>query len=169
MGSDNHKGHNRKDIYSILVSFWSTRVSILLSARSIFIAIETVIFSVGVYLASLGTNFLLMLVVCILGGILAVLWRWICANLRCKEHYFRWRILQFEKAKYSSEKVWSDFVNFLKELKENQKKKRSELSRDCEWKQSEPKWFPGGVLNTGLPWVFIGLFIVLIMIFTLSN
>ena len=169
MGCDDHEGYYRRDIHSILVSFWSTRVSILLSARSVFIAIETVIFSVGVYLASLGTNFLLMLVVCILGGVLAVLWWWICTNLRCKEHYFRWRILQFEKAKYSSEKVWSDFINFLKELKENRKNRHRELLRDCEWKQSETKWFPGGVLNTGLPLAFIALFIVLIMIFTLSN
>lgn len=169
MECDDHKGYYRKDIHSILVSFWSTRASILLSARSVFIAIETVIFSVGVYLASLetrGTNILLMLVVCGLGIALAVLWFLVCVNLRCKEHYFRWRILQFEKAKYSSEKVWGDFINFLRE---NREKKRYELFWDHEWKQSGTKWFPGGVLNTGLPWVFIGLFIVLIMIFTLSN
>ena len=167
MGDD--QGHNGKDIYSILFSFWSTRVSILLSARSVFIAIETVIFSVGVYLVSSGTNFWLMLVVCLLGITLALLWFGICVDLCRKQRYFRWRIVQLEKGKYLSEKVWSDFINFGKELKENREKKRYELFWDHEWKQSGTKWFPGGVLNTGLPWVFIGLFIVLIMIFTLSN
>jgi len=141
----------------------------LLSARSVFIAIETVIFSVGVYLVSSGTNFWLMLVVCLLGITLALLWFGICVDLCRKQRYFRWRIVQFEKGKYSSEKVWSDSINFEKELKENPKKKRSELLQDCEWKQSERKWFPTKVLNTWLPWSFIALFIVLIMIFTLSN
>lgn len=44
VGCNDHKGYSRKDIYSILFSFWNTRVSILLSARSVFIAVETVIF-----------------------------------------------------------------------------------------------------------------------------
>ena len=94
MGDD--QGYNRKDIYSILFSFWNTRVSILLSARSVFIAIETVIFSVGIYLASLETretNFLLMIVVCLLGIILGILWALVCADLGRKERYFRWRIV----------------------------------------------------------------------------
>lgn len=161
MGPDNHKRRNRKDIYSILFSFWSTRVCILVSARSVFITIVTVIFSVAVYLVSLGRNFWLMLVVCLLGIALAISWWRICVNLWCKQHYFRWRILQFEKGKYLSEEVWSDFMNF--------KKKRSELLQDCEWKQSEPKWFPTKVLNTWLPVLFIGFFIVLIVGFILSN
>ena len=172
MGCDNHKEHNRKDIYSILFSFWDTRVSILLSTRSVFIAIETVIFSIGVYLASLEVkeaNCLLMLVVCLLGIILAILWWGICVNFWRKQRYFRWRILQFEKDKYSSEKVWSDFINFAKELKENRKKKLSELSQDCEWNQIKSKWFPTKVLNMGLPGLFIGLFIVLVIVFTISN
>ena len=104
MECNDHKGYSRKDIYSILFSFWSTRVSILLSARSVFIAIETVIFSVGVYLVSSGTNFWLMLVVCLLGITLALLWRWICVDLCRKQRYSRWRIVQFEKEKYSSGK-----------------------------------------------------------------
>ena len=172
------EGYNRKDIYSILFSFWNTRVSILLSARSVFIAIETVIFSVGVYLASLetrGTN-ILLIVVCLLGITLALLWFGMCVDLCRKQRYFRWRIVQFEKDKYpfkkdkySSGKVWSDFINFGKELKENREKKRYELFWDHEWKQTEPKWFPTKILNRVLPLLFIGLFIMLIMFFTRLN
>ena len=168
----NDQGYNRKDIYSILFSFWNTRVSILLSARSIFIAIETVIFSVGVYLASLKTretNFLLMIVVCLLGIILAILWRLICTDLGRKERYFRWRIVQLEKGKYSSDKVWSDFINFGKELKENREKKRYELYWDDEWKDTKPKWFPREALDTLLPLLFIASFIGLIIVFIISN
>ena len=141
----------------------------MLSARSVFIAIETVIFSVGVYLVSLGTNFWLMLVVCLLGIALALLWFGICVDLCRKQRYFRWRIIQFEKGKYSSEKVWSDFINFGKELKENREKKHCELFWDYEWKQTEPKWFPTKILNTVLPLLFIASFIGLIMVFTISN
>ncbi len=175
MGDD--QGYNRKDIYSILFSFWNTRVSILLSARSVFIAIETVIFSVGVYLASLETretNFLLMIVVCLLGIILAILWALVCADLGRKERYFRWRIVQFEKDKYPfkkdkylSGKVWSDFINFGKELKENRKKKLSELSQDCEWNQIRPKWFPTELLNKGLPCLFM-IFLTIVFIISIS-
>jgi len=155
-----YQEYDRKDIHSLLFSFWDTRVSILLSARSVFIAIVTVIFSVGVYLASLetrGTNIFLREVVCVLGIILAILWRLICVDLWRKQHYFRWRLLQFEKGKYSSEKVCSDYMNF------KFKKKRNELLRDCEWKQSEPKWLPTKVLNTWLPYLFIGLFIYVLI------
>ena len=175
MGDD--QGYNRKNIHSILFSFWNTRVSILLSARSVFIAIETVIFSVGVYLASLETretNFLLMLVVYLLGIILAILWWWICTDFGRKERYFRWRIVQFEKDKYpfkkdkySSGKVWSDFINFEKELKENREKKRYELFWDDEWKQIKPKWFPTKVLNNGLPCLFM-IFLTIVFIISIS-
>jgi len=90
----------------------------------------------------------------------------ICRNLRIKEHYFRWRILQLEKGKYSSEKVWSDYINFLKERKETPIK--DELLQDCDWERSKIKWFPGGVLNSGLPSVFIGLFILLVIVFVIA-
>ncbi len=162
MGDD--QGYNGKDFYSILFSFWNTRISILLSARSVFIAIETVIFSIEVYLASLPTNFWLRLLVCVLGIILAILWWRICVNLWCKQRYFRWRILQFEKGKYLPGKVWSDFINFEKELKENRENKRYELFWDDEWKQIKPKWFPTKVLNTWLPWLFMIFFIIVFII-----
>ncbi len=165
MGDD--QGHNGKDIYSILFSFWNTRVSILLSARSVFIAIETVIFSVEAYLASLPTNFWLRLLVWALGIILACFWWKICVNLWCKQHYFRWRILQFEKDKYLSEKVWSDFINFGKELKENREKKCYELFWDDEWKQIKPKWFPTKLLNNGLPCLFM-IFLTIVFIISIS-
>ena len=174
MGPDNHKRHNRKDIYSILLSFWSTRVSILLSARSVFIAIETVIFSVGVYLASLRTNFSLRLIVWVLGITLALLWFGICVDLCRKQRYFRWRIVQFEKDKYpfkkdkySSGKAWSDSINFGKELKENREKKRYELAWDDEWKQTEPKWVPTKILNTVLPLLFM-IFLTIVFIISIS-
>ncbi len=162
-----YKEYDRKDIYSILLSFWSTRVSILLSARTVFIAIETVIFSIGVYLASFPTSFWLRFFVWALGIVLACFWWWICTDFCFKQLYFRWRILQFEKGKYSSGEVWSDVVNFAKELKKNRKKKLSELSQDCEWNQIKPKWFPTELLNKRLPCLFM-IFLTIVFIISIS-
>ena len=151
--------------YDRIVRMWHMQDTLLQYLRAIFLAAESILFAVAVFIGFVGTSEILFYLSFLYGILLSWSWRHVCRRQGMREGYFQWQVLKLEDGKLpeAPTKIITKFREWLSQSGWKQLEKEN----DPYWKTlTEPRFSlrrVRWVIDTGIPYGFFGLWIVLVI------
>src|SRR5712691_3733973 len=85
--------------YDRIVRMWHMQDTLLQYLRGIFVAAESILFAVAIFIGVTGSLEILFFLSILFGWLLSLAWKHVCFRQGMRESYFQWQILKIEDGK----------------------------------------------------------------------